>query len=363
MDNGTKGSEPRRDVGRDEVGHREQDEGTPETTDGRSPVDNLIIQVLSGNASPFEEERLKRWRETTAENEEYFREMSQVWKLTNPETVIPASGPPSVEEILATAPVPFDVGRSSEVARSRRTPRPWKSWGLLAASVAAVGLGLQVLGPGGPNPLAVHQATPNESLTVTLEDGSFIRLAQGSTLREWEAEGQREVSLEGRAFFAVAADENRPFVVRAGGGEVRVLGTRFQVDTDGNEVETVVVEGLVRVSNDEGSVEVPAGSVARMGSLEAPTATVVEDVFAMMHWPEGILVFQATSLAQVVDEVSRHYGRDLRIEGPDLPQRRVTAWFQGEAFEAIAESLCMVTESECRTEEGTITMRMGGEGT
>ena len=69
MDNGTNGSGPRENVGRDHAGHRVTDEGTPETTDGRSPVDYLIIQVLSGNASPFEEERLKRWRETTAENE------------------------------------------------------------------------------------------------------------------------------------------------------------------------------------------------------------------------------------------------------------------------------------------------------
>ena len=363
MDNGTKGSGPRENVGRDPFDHRVTDEGTPETTDGRSPVDNLIIQVLSGNASPFEEERLKRWRETTIENEEYFQDMSQVWNLTSPEAVLPAFGPPAVEEILAAAPISIDGGRRSEARQPRRVQRPWKTWGLLAASVAAVGLGLQLLGPEGPNALAIHRATQTENLTVTLDDGSFARLAPGSTLREWEAEGQREVSLEGRAFFAVARDETRPFIVRAGVGEVRVLGTRFQVETDGDDVETLVVEGLVRVSNHEGSVDVPAGSMARMGSREAPMALEVEDVYALLDWPEGILVFQATSLAQVVDEVSRHYGRTLQIEGPDLPQRRVTAWFQGEAFEAIAESLCVVTESECRTEEGTITMRMGGEGT
>jgi transmembrane sensor len=357
MGKGTEGTDPRRSVGRDQSDNRVTDENTPEATDRRSPVDELIIRDLNGNASPFEEERLRRWRDTTPENEQYFQDMAQVWSLTAPEPVVPASGPPDVEEILAAAPLLFDKGM-----RTRRTSRPWLGWGLLAASIAAVGLGIQVVGLGGPDPLAVHQAAQNGTLTVTLADGSFVRLAEGSTLREWEAEGQREVSLDGRAFFAVARDETRPFVVRAGAGEVRVLGTRFQVVTDGDEVEAVVVEGLVRVSNDEGSVEIPAGSMARMGAREVPTAMEVDDVFALMSWPEGILVFQATPLAQVAEEVARHYGRTLRIDDPGLSQRRVTAWFQGETFEAITESLCMVTEAVCRTEAGSVTMEMGGGG-
>ena len=151
-------------------------------------------------------------------------------------------------------------------------------------------------------------------------------------------------------------------MVRAGAGEIRVLGTRFQVDTEGDGVETVVVEGLVRVSNREGFVEVPAGSVARMVAQGEPVAREVDDVFAFMSWPEGTLVFQATPLSQVVEEVSREYGRILRIDSPDLSQRRVTAWFQGESFEAIAESLCVVTEAACRTEGGTVTMGTGGSG-
>ncbi|MCJ7626976.1 MAG: FecR domain-containing protein [Longimicrobiales bacterium] len=331
-------------------------------------MDDLIIQILSGSSSPFEEERLRRWREAAPENEEHFREMAQVWDLTAPEPVVPVSGPPEVKEILAAAPIPFDAGERSslgETLRTRRsfwTNRQWVGWGGLAASLAAVGLGIQMVRWAGPEPLAVYEAFQDGSRTVTLGDGSFVRLAEGSTLREWEAEGQREFSLDGRAFFAVARDEARPFVVRAGAGEVRVLGTRFQVATDADAVETVVVEGLVRVSNDEGSVEIPAGSMARMRTGVAPVAEEVDDVFALMSWPEGILVFQATPLSQVADEVSRHYGQTIRIDGSSLSSRRVTAWFQGESFEAVAESLCVVTEAVCQSEGGGLTMGMGGGG-
>jgi transmembrane sensor len=324
-------------------------------------VDDLIIKILNNAASPFEEERLRRWREEAPQNEEYFQEMIRVWDLTAPEPVVPSSGPPPVEEILAAAPIVFPT-EETPAERPTRKKNPWMTWGLLAATVAAVSLGIRAVGPFGPDPAAIHRAAAGENPTVTLGDGSFVRLAEGSTLREWAVEGRREVSLEGRAFFAVARDETNPFVIRARSGEVTVLGTRFQVDTGEGQVETVVVEGLVRVSNDEGSVEVAAGSRARMKEGEEPMVEEVEDALSLLDWEDGALLFQATPLTDVAAEVSRHYGRPLRIQGSELGRRRVTAWFQGEPFEAVAESICVVTEAVCRTEGESVTMELGGNG-
>jgi transmembrane sensor len=356
------GSSPPDPFGSDAGSGRVGDEATLEGTDGRSTVDNLIIQVLNGTASRFDEERLRRWREATTENEEQFQEMVQVWKVTEPEPVIPASGPPSVEDILSAASIPLPSKGSSAGSPGVRSGWNWLTWGFLAAAIAAVGLGVRVIPTLGPHPIRVHQAATEGSQMLTLEDGSFVRLAAGSTLREWESETEREFSLQGRAFFAVARDETRPFVVRAGSGEVRVLGTRFQVETDRDRVETVVVEGLVRVTNANGSVDVGAGNRAHMTDAGEPLTEAVDDVFAWLNWPEGTLLFHATPLGQVVEEVSRHFGRRISIESADLSQRRVTAWFQGETFDAVAESLCLVTESKCTVVGENVTMGMGGTG-
>jgi transmembrane sensor len=272
------------------------------------------------------------------------------------------SGPPSVKEILDEAPGARvrDI-RSGGKGSAAKVPS-WARWGLLAASVAAVGLGVQLFGPSGPDPVVIHRAVGEENPTVTLLDGSFARLAPGSVLQEWDGEGLREVSLEGRAFFAVARDESRPFVVRLGAGSVRVLGTRFQVTSEGEAVETIVVDGLVEVSNEHGSVEVPSGTLARMAGGTAPRTQEVADVYSLLDWPEGTLIFQGTPLSQVAAEVSRHFGRELRIDSPELSQRRVTAWFQGESFEAVVESVCLVTEARCQASEGGFAMEMGGTG-
>lgn len=379
MGNGNEGPGPGTGIGRNGEDERVPDEETSKSTHERSTVDDLIFQVLGDTASPFEVGRLKRWREAAPENEEYFQEMAQVWSLTAPEPFVPASGPPPVEDILAAPLMAFPMGSepvstngeldsdgSLGISKRRITAAKrgvqWLRWGLMAASLAAVGFGLQFLGSDLPSPSAIHQAPQDQSLTVTLEDGSFARLAAGSSLREWDVDGAREVSLEGKAFFAVARDESRPFFVRAAAGEITVLGTRFQVISTGDEMQTLVVEGLVRVAGEGGSVEVPAGAMATISGDAAPDVQEVEDVLALLDWPEGALLFQATPLSQVVQEVSRYYGRDLVAADPDISRRRVTAWFQGEPFEVVSESLCLVTEAACRTSGETVTMGSGGSG-
>jgi transmembrane sensor len=348
-------------------------------------VDDLIIRVLSGEASPFEVERLRRWRKEAPENDAYFREIALLWELTAPEAQPIGSPRPSVGTILrAAASRTPEAGREGEpspapaeemLPESRRGIRkgqirkwnarpPWMLWGLLAASVAGVALGIQLLAPTGPYMLAEYAAPAGESRTVTLDDGSFVRLAAGSRLEVWRTRETREVSLDGRAFFAVTRDESRPFVVRAGPGEVRVLGTRFEVAEEAGGVRTIVVEGRVSVSNEAGSVEVPAGSLAHMREGDAPTVEGGEDVWTLLEWPEGLLIFQGTPLSQVAQEVSRYFGRPLVVAAPDLGNRRITAWFLSEPFGEVAEAICMVVDASCDQEGAGVTLHSretGGE--
>jgi transmembrane sensor len=310
-------------------------------------MDELIIRMLSGAASPFEKERLKRWREEAPENEARFRDMARVWELTGPEPPVTVPRTPPVEVIIATA-------------RARAAPpRPLalpRRWWLLAASVAALSLGVQLFRPRGPEPMAVYQAAAGQTLTVNLRDGSFARLAEGARLEEWEAGPRRLVSLEGQAFFAVARDSARPFVVRTSTGQVRVLGTRFELRSDPGSLRTVVVEGRVEVSNPEGMVEVGAGEMALAQLGAPPAATTPEDIYALLDWPDGTLVFQSTPLKAVAGEVTRFFGRPLVVTGAAMEGRRITAWFQGESFDEVAEALCQAAGAVCRGEGGGVAM-------
>lgn len=336
-------------------------------------MDELIIRMLSGTASPFELERLKRWREEAPANERRFQDTAAVWAVTTPEPVAIVSAPPGTKVITEAAiplsPMPAPAADNGEPSIDTKKPgRPrWGRWTLLAASLAALAVSFRVLGFGTAEPLATYTAPAGESRTVTLTDGSFARLAPGARLDEWQVDGAREVGLDGRAFFAVASDSARPFSVRTGAGTVTVLGTRFEVAnvtsaSGAPGTRIVVVEGRVAVSNDLGSVEVPAGSVGLLDESTAPALQATDDVWALLDWPEGLLVFHATPLSQVAREVARHYDRPVTVSGDALGGRRITAWFQADPFEEVIESLCLVAEAGCRQVGDGVAMEPVGGG-
>src|SRR5690606_15687601 len=88
---------------------------------------------------------------------------------------------------------------------------------------------------------------------IPLADGSSATLGSDSRMRVSLSHGERRVDLlQGEAFFAVARDPGRPFVVHAGHRRVTVVGTRFDVRREGADLRVVVTRGLVRLETDDG---------------------------------------------------------------------------------------------------------------
>lgn len=318
-------------------------------------MDELIIQVLSGSATPSQVERVRRWRAESSDNEAYFRSTDRVWRATAP-AVLGSSGNPVDPAVILAASEERRRGSGGDVIslESRRTGPSWHRgflpWGVAAAAAAvvAVALGIRV---GQPDttlaPLATYVAEAGAARSVNLEDGSFVRLAPGSSLQVWENGTERRVTLAGRAFFAVARDEARPFEVRAGDSRIRVLGTRFEVSDRDSVVRTVVVDGRVAVSNERGAVEVTGGEVARAAEGGPPTVDVPDDIYALLDWPGGILLFQGTPLAQVAEEVGRYFRRTVDVQGDRLPSLRISGSFEGAGFEEVVLALCDAAGARC----------------
>jgi transmembrane sensor len=306
-------------------------------------LDELIIQVLSGDADPSATERVQHWRAESAENEAHFGTLARVWSLTEPVDVREAGQPVETAIILAAA----EQRRRSEDrtavipigTRSRRFDlgSTVMRWGAaLAAGIAAVavGIGTGLFTPG-PRPVASYLAQADVPSTVSLGDGSFVKLAPGSSLEVWDSEAERTVTLSGRGFFAVAHEAERPFIVRSGDTETRVLGTRFEVSETSDGVRTVVVDGRVALSNAQGAVEVPAGSLGQAGVGVAPTSETPDDIYALLDWPTGLMLFQGTPLGRVAQEVGRRYGQVVEVRGETLQALRISGTFEEERFEEV----------------------------
>jgi transmembrane sensor len=190
-------------------------------------------------------------------------------------------------------------------------------------------------------------------VTMVLSDGSVVRFRPGTQV-QFPPSADRHVVLSGTAFFAVASGE-RPFVVETDGGEVTVHGTRFEVRSEGTETRVVVVEGVVGLSGAAGSAEVSAGQVAYVTKGSAPRVLDRDDPWSLLEWEGGLLLFQETPLAEVADELGRHFGRRVRLDQA-VAERRITAWFGDEPWEEVVSALCLVAGARCEVGDSVVTM-------
>ncbi|QLJ15164.1 FecR family protein [Pseudomonas putida] len=163
---------------------------------------------------------------------------------------------------------------------------------------------------------------------VTLADQSQVTLDAGSAIAVDFAQGERRVRLlHGAAFFEVT-HTGEPFLVEAAGGEVRVLGTQFEVREQGEGAQVTVRSGRVGVSPAQGTVarELTANQqlTYRAGRVGA---TLAVDSDNRLAWRQGWLNYYQVPLAQVIEDLGRYYpGRILLLDG-DLGQRKVSGSF------------------------------------
>lgn len=189
-------------------------------------------------------------------------------------------------------------------------------------------------------------ATPVGGLaSVPISDGSKITLNTDSRIRIAMTKTERRVDLQrGEAFFDVAHDPTRPFVVHAKGKTVTAVGTKFSVreDSDG-EVRVVVAEGRVLIEDAAAhapSTRLAAGNIARTGRTgvlvqEKPLREVEED----LSWRTGYVVFHATPLANAVAEFNRYNAQKIAIEDPSIAGIEVGGNFRATNVEAFIRLL------------------------
>lgn len=161
---------------------------------------------------------------------------------------------------------------------------------------------------------------------VSMADGSRVTLNTDSAVRVAVTETERRVDLEqGEAFFEVAKDPSRPFVVVAGAQRIVVLGTKFSVRREQDNVEVMVSEGRVRMERSGSSgtqiptADLTAGSIARSdGAALQIQKRAPSEVERYLSWRGGFLVFEGTPLADAVAEFNRYSTRKIVIEDARL---------------------------------------------
>jgi len=229
-----------------------------------------------------------------------------------------------------------------------------------AAVVVAVVGGWAVLGRA-PAWREVSTAVGHRTV-VRLRDGTQITLAPKSRLRYTADYGkaQRDVYLDGEAYFQVTLDTRHPFRVHTARSITEDLGTAFVVRAyvEQPTTEVVVAEGRValwRADTSQTSAALEARPDARpglvlaardLGRLDADGGVTLRrgiDVARQLAWTSGVLAFDGAPLRDVVLTLGRWYNVDVHLESADsaLGARRLTATFTNESIDRVVERIAL----------------------
>jgi transmembrane sensor len=285
------------------------------------------------------------WYRSDERNRAAFEEVRDLWCATG-----------AMERALTTQAAP-GVSEPRRPQRSRVL--------LLAATIAALAIGIGAL-------LTVQltatdaqvrsfATAPSEHRGFMLADGSRIELAGDSSVRTTLRAHVRDIELlKGEAYFRVAHDKARPFIVHANALHVRAVGTSFDVRTSGDRVVVAVEEGSVVVEprpERSGNVDsmlslfraptpakrrgVPMQPLSLRGGQEVALGLPTQELqllpiepAAVASWREGRLRFAREPLSSVLASVRAATGRDIEVANAEVGELR----FTGTVFSARVDS-------------------------
>ena len=193
----------------------------------------------------------------------------------------------------------------------------------------------------------------------TLPDGTVVWLNSGSRLIYTDAFGseKRELNLDGEAYFDVAKDPQRPFVVKAGSINVQALGTIFNVKAYPNDsiIATTLIEGSVAVSSTGDGLHLSPGQQLLFNSASKYMTfqEVEEDVYTA--WKDGLIIFRQTSIKEAITIMERAFRTTIILKNENISKRKITGRFNMDRNpEAILDVMKEALLFSYRIEDGII---------
>ncbi len=174
-----------------------------------------------------------------------------------------------------------------------------------------------------------------EKYHVTMIDGTEVELNASSTLSFTNAVSSkdRKVELSGEAFFDVAHDENRPFIVQSSNVQIEVLGTEFNISnyTDNKFSQITLIEGSVNISNANGDhVVIKPGEQATVYHNQNNINVQQADVQKSVAWMAGRLIFKDDKLEDLIPRINQWYGVKFVLIGEGVKKMRFTGTLKKE---------------------------------
>lgn len=301
-------------------------------------IDYIISRYLTGRASESEKEELEQWLSTSSANREMFERLKELWSVSY-----------SNEAPDNLAQVRDRIWIAGTGSQQRLKPPVGQTINLFHWSKVAAVLFILFGGVWLFNQLAKVNSTELGSIAWVvksnpegqksrhiLSDGTRVWLNAGSSLKYVEnfTDTLRLVELTGEAFFEVAKDRQKPFIVKAGGIQTEALGTAFNIRAydDESKINVALLEGKVRIQNNIRS------QLALLSPGEELYASKNNTNFSKLKfnyentfgWKDGILIFDGVDFTTFCRTIERWYGVKVEVMGKAPNDWELRARYQRE---------------------------------
>lgn len=356
---------------------------------------NLIQKYITGQCTEEESERIQEWMNSSPANRRLFDELQQIWDLAPPENfhvdAEKALGRnKSIRHRTGKSPEDFfnehsekrfgtKTGNSQDLSRFPRVQKRKQSAGnflrVAAVLIVAVTVGWYAGIYFKNSDKSMNQQSvamqeiatkKGEKTEITFSDGSRVILNSASTLRfpKIFRGKQREVFLNGEAYFDVVHNSTRPFLVETAQAQIKDLGTKFDVRSwsEDKKVEVTVREGEVLVSAKH-PASMPQKVVLKRGeytSIEPGTdSLIVREVDYRDHllWLNGGLYFDDTPFSEVLKQIGRRFAVSFDVKDESLLNIPYTGRFVRASLSKVLSVLSASMSITCQREKRQIVIR------
>lgn len=297
--------------------------------------ETLLSKYFSDEASKEEIAELSTWINSDLSNKKLFEEYSKSWGLTE-KSIIESSIDPDQEWTVFSEKF---LGEDQSKSRSLIITRP-----VLLLRIAAVITLLLI-----PSFLIYQVFLTNSTETLfaenniietVLPDGTEIALNHGATLeyKEKFRGDERAVSLKGEAFFDVAHDEEKAFVISSGDLRIKVLGTSFYINTNNGKAEVILTSGKLVVyyaGNPELKTILNPGEKASTINNEGVIVKVINEDPNFLSWKTKKFEFVDTPMSEILELLRIVYHKEIVVLNPEILDCRITATFNQQSLEAV----------------------------
>ncbi|MEQ8554366.1 MAG: FecR domain-containing protein [Cyclobacteriaceae bacterium] len=314
-------------------------------------MDHLILKYLRKELSLEERHQLNKWLEEDADRADMLKAFEMYWQSSQYDF--------SSDKVEILDQIKSRIGQRKDQRTSTFNPSfirylKYAAIVILVSSISIISYSTF------ENQTQVETKTirhiektslPGQNISLKLPDGSSVKLNAGSKLivPEIFEGGVREVELVGEAFFNVEPDPSRPFLINVQGMKVEVLGTSFNIKAyDGDTDHLVAVKtGKVKVQSKLTGVEVQLDP-QELSILSIGSGAIKKRAFhnedLIFGWTEKMIVFKDHQVDDVISEIERWFGVEIKLEKTLSKKKLYTARHDNPTIDEVLKSLSFVYE-------------------